>query len=156
MRTPLKWAAGAAAAVIVLGLAARAQAGGIVFWSSGTRVMTTAQPVITTVQPVVVSNPTPAPVVTQAYSVGYQDGYRDGFHDGARTTTCITTRTITPTVLPIRIYTPTVVRHRYCVPTHSRLRPRVHMPTYTLPSMLRTLRRPHGVRTRGLMGFCWR
>ena len=155
MNTSLRFALVAAAAV-VLGSASQAQAGGIVFWSGGTRVITTGHPVVPMAHPVVVATQAPAPVVTRAYSAGYQNGYRDGYHHGVRTT-IITTRSIPSVGFPVRAYAPTVVRYR--VPTYTHVYPRVHAPMYTLPSTLRTLRTPHGFRTsrtRGLRGFFWR
>jgi len=152
MNTSLRFALVAAAAV-VLGFAPQAQAGGIVFWSSGTRVITTGHPVVVAAHPVVVATQAPAPVVTRAYSAGYQNGYRDGYHDGARRTT-ITTRSIPSVGFPVRAYAPTVVR--YHVPTYTYACTRVGAPTYTLPSMLRILRAPRCFgtpRTRGLRGF---
>jgi len=155
MNVSLRFALVAAAAV-VLGSAPQAQAGGIVFWSSGTRVITTSHPVVRAVQPVVVTAQAPAPVVTRAYSAGYQNGYRDGYRDGVRTTT-IVTRSIPSVGFPVRAYAPTVVRYR--VPTYTYVHTRVRAPTYTLPSTLRILRGPHCFRTsrtRGLRGFFWR
>lgn len=155
MNTSLRFALVAAAAV-VLGTAAEAQAGGIVFWSSGTRVITTGHPVVVAVRPVVVATQAPVPVVTQAYSAGYQNGYRDGYHHGVRTTT-ITTRSIPSVGFPVRAYAPTVVR--YHVPTYTHVYTRVRAPTYTLPSTLRMLRAPRCFRTPrtgGLRGFFWR
>ncbi|HUU92870.1 MAG TPA: hypothetical protein VM238_16890 [Phycisphaerae bacterium] len=155
MNTSLKFALVAAAAV-VLGTAAEAQAGGIVFWGGGTRVITTSHAVVPAIQPVVMTTQAPALVVTRAYSAGYQDGYRNGYHDGARTT-IITTRSIPSVGFPVRAYAPTVVRYR--VPAYTPGYTRVHAPTYTLPSTLRILRTPHCFRTsrtRGLPGFFWR
>ena len=154
MNTSLKTVA-AVGAALVLGLATQAQAGGLVFWGGGTRIITTGHPVVLAVQPVVVRAPAPAPVVSRVYTKGYHDGYRDGFHAGVRTTTTtITTRSIPSVGFPVRAYAPTVVR--YHVPTYTHLYTRVRAPTYTLPSMLRILRAPRCFgtpRTRGLRGF---
>ena len=152
MNTSLRFALVAAAAV-VLGSASQAQAGGIVFWSGGTRVITTSHAVVPAVRPVVVTTQAPALVVTRAYTAGYQNGYRDGYHHGVRTT-IITTRSIPSVGFPVRAYAPTVVR--YHVPTYTYMHPRVRMPTYTRPSTFRFLSSRSRCGSRGIRGFFWR
>ncbi len=109
---------GALALALVLGFAARTEAGDIVYWggthvSTTTRVIRTATPVVTTRAPArVISTTTPvvttaaAPVVVgdaetarvagEAYREGYEDGYEDGVEDGVRTGAAqrVVTRTV--------------------------------------------------------------
>jgi len=121
MRALTFLAAGLLAAGAVLALGAPAQAGGIVFWSTAARVITTGRPVVTQVvtvpRPVVVTRggSRTARVAAHAYREGYADGYRDGFHDGRRTEarrTVVTYSTV-PVGRTVVVRTAPVVR---CVP----------------------------------------
>jgi len=122
MRAPTFLAAGLLAAGVVLALGAPARAGGIVFWSTGARVITTGRPVVTQVvtvpRPVVVTRggSRTARVAAHAYREGYEDGYRDGFHDGRRAEArrTVVTYSTAPAVQTVIVHPAPVVR---CVPT---------------------------------------
>jgi len=127
-------AVGTLAVALTLGLAAHAHAGGIVYWGSNTRVITTETPVVTTTQtaPVIMANPYAGHVVGEAYRSGYADGYRDGA--AASSTVLTTTRTVpvvtTPVVTTYRTtYTtvPRVVVHRSPVLVHRSILPGIHV-----------------------------
>jgi hypothetical protein len=135
----------ALAAALVLGTAATADAGGIVYWGSNTRVISTAPPAVTTATPtpVVISSPQTVPVAGQAYREGYEDGYQDGYRDGVRTDvrrTVVTSTYVQPTytytapivttVPRVVVYRTPIVRHTYvpiirrsCVPVIRHYRP---------------------------------
>jgi len=154
MSTSLKIAAVVGAA-LVLGLAAQAQAGGIVFWGGGTRIITTSHRVVPAVQPVVVTAPAPAPVVDRVYRAGYQDGYREGYSDGARATTAyVTTRTVPSIGFPVGAYGPSVIRYR--VPTYTRTYRYMRAPLHVYRPTVRIGRMSHFGRMGGLRGiFGW-
>ena len=116
MRTALKLAVVLAAATLVLGAPARAQAGGIVFWSGGTRIIATNRPMVVPCAPVVVQAPRTSYVVREVYRDGYRVGYVAGYNDGIGAT-YITGGT----VLSVPTYVPTPT---YCLP---------RMTVYTTP-----------------------
>jgi hypothetical protein len=109
MNARMTFAAGTLALVLVLAVAPRVDAGGIVYWG-GTRVISTGTPVVTAARRT-------AHVVGKAYETGYQNGYQDGFTDGVRTETHRT------------VVTRTVVTPTYTVPTHT-------VYTYTAPTVV--------------------
>lgn len=115
MRTALKLAAVLAAVTLVLGAPARAQAGGIVFWSGGTRIIATSQPMV-------VPAPRASYVIRETYRDGYRDGYVAGYSDGVGSA-YVTGRTI----LSVPTYVPTPT---YCLPRVTVYTRPVYTPMY--------------------------
>ena len=134
----------AVAGALVLGLAAQVHAGGIVFWSGGTRVITTRTPVVTTVP--VVTRTVPAPVAS-AYQTGYRDGYQDGYREGVQD---VAPAAYVVRPAPVVTYVPSVVYQRVSVPTWTGI-PRMITRRVCMPSrrLHRHPRHPWPVRRAG-------
>jgi len=109
MNARTTFAVGALTLAVVLGLAAQADAGGIVYWGSNTRVIATGTPVVTT------TVPAPAVVAYPAATGGaYQAGYADGYRDGVQ---AAVSPVVTSTYAAPAVAVPTVVyRTTYTVP----------------------------------------
>lgn len=136
MRTALKLAAVLAAVTLVLGAPARAQAGGIVFWSGGTRIIATSRPMVVPCAPMVVPAPRASYVIRESYRDGYRVGYVAGYNDGVGAT-YITGRT----VLSVPTYMPTPM---YCLPRVTVYTTPIYAPRYMRrPPMHVFGRRPH-------------
>lgn len=89
MGTPMKLAMGMVVLGAILAVATQAQAGGVVYWSTGGVAAT------------VVVHPSVTPRETRAFTQGYRAGYRDGYNDAAAT------------------YAPVVYRPTYYAPAYT-------------------------------------
>ena len=147
MKALIPIVAGAAAAALVLGLAPTAEAGGIVYWGTSARVITTGTPVVTV-------SPAVTPSEQQAYVAGYQHGFRDGVE--AERQQAVVTSTYAQSTVTVPTYVPTYAAPTIVVPTYSV--PTVVVPTYTVPTYytVRTYTVPTVVvrRTYSTYGVC--